>query len=398
MQGNRTLLKTGGILNILFIASYLFIVVAFFLSQFVESSQKSLWGDETYSLQYCIRNHGYFDILLNGAQPQGSPAPLDYLACKFLDQIKEKVSYLGMTPEVYFRLFANLVTIFSILVIMFLFKKEIFLSKEIIQVKAAQLFLLLCLPIVFLFTWQVYYYAAEMRPYALWTSLFLTVLAVSLLDLKSNRLFFATLILLSLSATAAIFQLNAIASAYFIVRFIQKDNFKDISKKAVRLFAIPYFIVIYYCLRVGKMGFEGGDWGDFFELWNHKAILIPTMMVIIALCLIKEENRRYSLASLSLLILFIMGPVIFWVTRLKGFFFADRQFIYYELARPVFILTAIKCIPAYVRNIKSRFAIAAVLLVFCFLGAALTFNAKRLIRFDKARVNAARILNIPFKF
>ncbi|MDD5292681.1 MAG: hypothetical protein PHY46_05845 [Candidatus Omnitrophica bacterium] len=390
-------LDIGKISGVLFIAIYIFIVVTFFLSQLVVSSQKPLWGDEKNGLQSSIINHSYVDILINGAKLQGSPSPLDYLACKFLYRIKEKVSYFGLAQETYFRLFANFITAFSMLMIMFLFKKEISLSKDSTAVKTIQLFMLLCLPLVFLFNWKVYYYAAEMRPYALWNSLFMIVLAVSLLDAKNNKLFIAMLIPLSLSATAVIFQLGAIILAYFIVGFMQKEDSKDLFNKAIRLFAIPFLLVFYYCLRVGKMSFEGGDWGDFLEFWIRKSDIILMMAVSIALCLIKKENTKYAIAPLAFLILFIMGPIEFWVTKLRGFFFADRQFIYYELAKPLFLLTAIKCMPAYARGAKSKFAFISVILFFCFIGCVFMFNSKRLTKFHNAAADALRIVGINFK-
>jgi len=390
-------LDTWKILSVLFIAVYIFIVVTFFLSQLVVSSRKPLWGDEKNGLQSSIINHSYVDILINGAQLQGSPSPLDYLACKFLYQIKEKVSYFGLPQETYFRLFANFITAISMLIIMFLFKKEVSISKDSAAVRITQLFLLLCLPLVFLFNWKVYYYAAEMRPYALWNSLFMIVLAVSLLDTKNNKLLVAMLILLSLSATAVIFQLGAIILAYLIVGFIQKEDLKGLFNKAIRLFVVPFLLGFYYCLRVGKLSFGGGAWGDFFGFWVRKSDIIPIMAVLVIICLIKKENTKYAVAPLAFLILFIMGPVAFWVTRLKGFFFADRQFIYYELAKPLFILTAIKCMPAYARSAKSRHAFIIVILAFCLIGCVFMFNSKRMAKFRNAAVDALRISNINSK-
>ncbi|MDD5005079.1 MAG: hypothetical protein PHS93_01070 [Candidatus Omnitrophica bacterium] len=381
-------------LSLLLLAGCFLIIVIFFFSQLFESSRKHFWGDETYALNYCVRNHSYINILLNGAQPQGSPAPLDYLACKALDQIKEKVSYFGLEPEVYFRLFANLITALSVLVVMVIFRREIIVSKEDAPVKTAQLLLLLFVPIAFLFNRQVYYYAAEMRPYALWNSIFFIVLAVTLSDKKNSWLLFTMLVLLAFSATAAVFQISSLALAYFIINLLQQQDFKKIFINAVKLFALPFLIVLYYCFHVGKMGFVSsldGSWSDFFTLWKHQSIIPIIMVVAIAMCFAKKENIKYAIAPLSFLILFMLGPLIFWVTWFKKFFFCDRQFIYYALTKPIFVLTAIKCMPAYARNIKSKNIAIMILIIFCIIGAALTLRPKIIMKFKRAISNVVSI-------
>ncbi|MFH1655220.1 MAG: hypothetical protein ABH954_01250 [Candidatus Omnitrophota bacterium] len=390
---NQSHIEKG--LNLVFLAVYLFIVIIFFLSQLVESSNKPFWGDETYGLITNVRGDSYITTLLHGAKQQGSPAPLDYLACKVLDQLKEKVSYFGMSEEVYFRLFANGITAFSALMIMFLFRREIVKTKEDITIKTAQLFLLLCVPIGYLFAQQIYYYAAETRPYASWNSIFLLVLATSLLDAKKNWLFFVMLILLSLSATAAVFQISAIALAYFMVNLVKWEDFKNILIKTIGLFLLPLCIVLYYCFRAGiwDMVRYGASWDDFFKMWVHQSIIIPFMFFVIVLCFKRKENRKYATAPLAFLILFLLGPLIFWITRLRGFFYSERQFIYYGLTKTVFILTAIKCLPSYVKNIRSKTIVLVVIIIFCVVGAAFTLRPKRLKKFEQARVNALKVLN-----
>jgi len=394
MKPNKSKSYIEKAINFFVIACFLFIVSTFFLAKLTESANKPFWGDETYGLELSAGKHSYFEILINGAKGQASPAPLDYLALKFLDQIKERTSYFGLTPEVYFRLFANGITIFSALMILFLFRREIAKSKENLSTKAVQLLLLLCFPIAFLFTPKVYYFAAEARPYALWNSLFLLVLATSLLDAKNNKLLFALLILLSFSATAAIFQISAILLAYFIIGLLQKNDFRNILKKAIKLFAVPFFVVLYYCFRSGNwdMVRYGSTWDDFLKFWTHQSIIILIMLIAIAVCFVKRENRKYAIAPLSFLIVFLLGPLIFWITRFKGFFYVERQYIYYELSRPVFLLATIKCIPAYIKNAKSKTAITIILIVFFVVGGIFTLRPKRLRRFNKARINAMNVL------
>ena len=381
-----------------FFCIYLFIAAVFFLSQMKEAYEWPFWLDEQFSLDSTIRSHGYTDLLLNGAKGQGSSAPLDYIICKALDQMKEKVSYVGVPPNVYFRLFANSVTVFSVLMAAIFLGGEIAKNKKTLPLTATQLFLLLCVPVSFLFSIQVYKYAHEMRPYALWVSIYLLSLAAGLLSAKNNRVFFWTLIFLSLSATASLFQLGAMAIAYFIVHLTSKEKLNQTLISCLKLFGLPLAVVFYYCLRSGEWGYGAafGTWGDFVKLWSHKMVTIPLMAGISALCFAKLESRKYALAPLSFLFAYLMGPAIFWITKWRGFLYADRQYIYYELTNAVFLMTLLRLLPVYVKNLKPRVAVATILVGALFAGGALAFRPKIIRRFQTSCANVASVLKGDF--
>ena len=141
----RSLIKK--IIILIFLALYLFFVAVFFFGKIFDSYHKPFWTDEIYALQANIRPYGYIHMIVNGAVAQTSQAPLDYIFCKVLDQTKETAFHFGLTAEVYLRLFANGVTAFSALFIMFVFKREITGNKYGSYLKAAQLLLLLFLPL-----------------------------------------------------------------------------------------------------------------------------------------------------------------------------------------------------------------------------------------------------------
>ena len=386
---------TEKVFNLLFLTAYLLMVITFFLGKIFDAFHKPFWTDEIFALTV-IKKSGYLHLLFNGAYGEGSPAPLDYIACKILNQIKDIVSYFGFTPEIYFRLFANGVTAFSALVILYLFKKDIRGGKSSTATRVTQLLLLLCIPIAYLFRTPVHYFAAEMRPYALWNSLFMITLATSYSEGKNRRLFFFSLALLAFSATASIFQICALAVAYFIVQVtIMGNKIKNILKCEIGLFAIPFFIALYYCLLPGKWNMVsfGGSWEDFVNAWLHKFGVIPLMLLAIMACFLKKENRKYAVAALAFLILFLIGPLIFLITRLKGFFYTGRQYIYYELATAVFILTLIKCIPAYVKNIGSKRMVNIILIVACLTGASLALKPKFIKNFIETENKAFKVLS-----
>ena len=389
---SKTDITNHWVLLIIFLFFYCRVIGIFFAAQMWEASQKPFWGDEKYGLMTSVREFGYGHMLIHGAQGQGSPAPLDYIVLKVFDQMKERVGYLGLRPEVYFRLWANGITCFSVIFIGLFFGMGIFRNKEGFLIKAAQAFLLLCVPFAYLFKTQVFYFAAETRPYALWNSMYFVVLGMLLFrdQRKPRWILFGFLVLLSFSATAVSFQLAAMILAFGLVRYWQERNFRLAVKEGAWLFTLPFIIVVYYCLKVGQWDTvsAGGTREEFYRLWTHNGTIAPMMLVVMGICFFCEATRKYALAPLAFLLVYLMGPFIFWMTWLKGFFFAHRQFIYYDLAVPVFLLTLLKCLPACGQSIKSKEMRWVVVVVFCVLGASLTFRGKIVKRFEKARRQA----------
>ena len=187
---------------VLFLTAF-FVSAIFFTDQLYQASQKPFWGDETYGVQATARGNTYLGLLLGNARgSQSSPAPLDYLLLKPLDQIARQTSCLGLKVEVYYRLIAN----FSTTIVAFCFFLLFALSSRLVK-QENSIFILQCLLIIFamiafLFSRFVHYYAAEMRPYAIWNAMYMLTLAIGILRLESDKLFVISMILLSLSATA----------------------------------------------------------------------------------------------------------------------------------------------------------------------------------------------------
>jgi len=350
----------------------------FFFSQLLDASQKALWGDEVNGFSSLSRS--YPQLLLKGIPGQGSPAPLDYIFIKFLNSIKEKVNYFSLPPRSYFRLFSNFITLFCLWYILFIFIKDIFHSQKVTNTQFVQLVLLTCIPIAFLYKEDIYLFAFEMRPYALWNSLWFLCCALSLYERK-KKTFFLILLALSFSATAFIFQLFSLFLAYNLISLLQKKTIKEIVKSSSKLFLIPFLITIFYCLKSGKWSYTDPSWGTWSVFWNFWSGEFETFHIIIGvliLCLIKEGNRRYSILPLTMLFLYFSGPFIYWLTRSRGFFFTPRQYIYYNLCAPVALLTMIKCLPAYVDNIKNKKVILCVFFIFCMVAGAITFRKKNI--------------------
>lgn len=77
--------------------------------------------------------------------------------------------------------------------------------------------------------------------------------------------------------------------------------------------------------------------------------------------------------SLSMVVLYLLGPLSFYGTRLRGVFFTDRHYIYYELAVPFLFLTGAFSLSEYVSSRKQRqFGLPLIALVSLVVVAAFT--------------------------
>ncbi len=381
----------------LFICALMMLVVVSFIGQLYQAQSKPFWGDEEYGIETSVAYFSYGHMLLHGAQGQGSPAPLDYLALKIFDDMKIHVDTFGLSDEVYYRLWANGVTVVMCFIMALLLLGDINSSRSTISIKSIQMTLVVFACVTFLFSRMVYYYAAEARPYALWNVLWMFSLVVSLSEQKSKRLLIISLCLLAMSATASIFQILMMAIAFGIFEFLKEKKFQQTILKTMKIFVLPFLISFYYCLQADKWSIveAGGTFHDFLDLWNHKATTIPLMGVAIGLCFIGRDNRKHALAPLSVLLLFLIGPLIFWVTRLKGFFYAERQFVYYDLTYAVFLLTVMKCLPSIFSRIKLNKLKMGVFALIFFIGFSMTFRKKLLRKVEKSTQATISFLKEP---
>ena len=156
----------------IFFPAAFFMLTIFFIDQLYQASQKPFWGDETYGIHATTRGNSYLGLILGAARKsQSSPAPLDYVLLKPLDSIANAISCLGLKVEVYYRLIANLSTTLAALGILILFvstRPNIIKNSNIFMLQGMLVIFAL---IAFLFSRHIHYYAAEMRPYALWQAM-----------------------------------------------------------------------------------------------------------------------------------------------------------------------------------------------------------------------------------
>ena len=325
------------IIFILLLITFVFLIATiFFAGRMDFASKKQIWLDENFAIKKTMRLTSYWDLLRGKAYGQGSPAPLDYFINKFHDSMRNQVHWFNLAPRVYYRLTSIIAAMLGAFVCFLFISLTFCADQTVFGFKAVQLLLLTCVPVLFLFHNVGSFYYGEIRPYALWNSLWFIVLAVSVLEEGRfrNGILIVAILLLAFSATASFFQIAMLLAAHGITLLIKdKNNIKSHLLKLAKLYAAPLLISFYYCLHSNRWGYPYDPlwWVEFQKLWNVNAILISMMLNLFLLAFIKKENFKYTLAPLATILLFLIGPLLFALVVSKGFFYHQRQYLYYRL-------------------------------------------------------------------
>ncbi len=327
-----------------------FVIVAVFLiglcnfiNQMYHADTKEFWLDETWGMKSTIQGNTYLGLLGKVAvRSEANAAPLDYLFTKMLDDVKQAVGRFGVSDKVYYRLWANFVMVFSGFVIVCLFARDILRSPSPNPIRMFQLLLLLFLPFLYLYRPMTYHYAAEVRPYALWFALWFISIGLCSLTRTSKSILALCLSLLAMTMVGGVFQILSVGIAYFAVRWRQ-NGWKQAMRDCSQVFTVPLFLVVFYAYPAayGHRAYEPGAvaWHRFYELWGHEAIIIPMLFVSITSLYLSKRTQPMIIGPLAVLIVFLMGPVIFMTTLGRGYFFTERQYIYYDAHRAIFWLS-----------------------------------------------------------
>jgi hypothetical protein len=354
-----------------------------FINQMHHADHKEFWLDEKFSLKNTIQNNTYLGLLGKAdVRSEANTAPLDYIATKILDDIKRPVNAFGLSDKIYYRLWANFVMVFSGFLIVCLFVREILRSPVSNSVRIFQLILLLFLPFVYLYRPMTYYYAAEVRPYALWFALWFLCIGICSMPRSNKFILTVCLSLLAMTMVGSIFQLLALAIAYAVVQCLQ-HGWKQALKDSFQVFTIPLFVVVFYAYPAAY-----GDrssvppsvaWYHFYDLWGHEAIVIPMLLVTITSLYLSKRTQPMIIGSLAVLIVFLMGPLICGITLGRGYFFTERQYIYYDANRAIFWLGLINMMPFYLEKIKDHKKQILVMAIIVALSIPFVFLKKTII-------------------
>jgi len=338
------------------------------------AAHKPFWLDEAYALHAAVRGTGFARLLLSGAPGQASPSPLDYLLLKGLDEGRTTVAYFRLPPHAYYRLIALLSTVGAAAFAFGLALPARLLSRTTSKTTVACA-LSACAFVSFVLERSTFYYAAEMRPYALWTALWL-VSALSLLrTTKGGRtVTIVALVLLAMTATASVFQLAALAAAALCVGLAGKEPLARLGREVLILFALPLAVCLFYCVRVGHWDYPADwcAWARFFPFWASHWWVAAASLAAATLCLTQRATHAYAVPPLAMAIFYLLGPVMFETTKLKGFFFTERQYVAYGAAVPILCVTCALVLSAEapLKGVRVRRG-----LVFLVAGAALLGTA-----------------------
>lgn len=305
------------------------------------SDRSTLRGDEMFSLAQ-HRRLGYGDLLLHGARPQVSSAPLHYMVDRTVDRVRAPLGYLGLTPSGYYRLPSVLFTAgfgaaAAILVALRLGRSP----------GGVPYVLVLCGLATFWFHPKVFAFACVDRPYALWNGLWL--LAIALLLVRPSGWIGAAvaLLLLASTATAGCFQILAIGIALVARARLEGRPFRETLLHGTRMLAAPALVGVYYALQSQPLAFEEREYGEaatgFVKFWlvtNLPAWIAAGAAV--ALVLTRPKLREFALPVFALAALLLLMPLIFTLAHSKGYSSPSRQYIWTTTAIPLalFLLAA----------------------------------------------------------
>ena len=328
-----------------------------FLNQMCLADKKAFWLDENYGLHSTIQGNTYLGLIgKKAAYTEANAAPLDYICIKIFVDMKHVVRNFGLSDRVYYRLWPNFVMVCCGLLVVVLFLRNIFNSPSTPAIQIFQLGMLVFLPLLYLYRPNTYYYAAETRPYALWFALWFICITICSVANTHKLILSIVLSLMAVTMVGSVFQIIALGIAFFAIQSHQ-NGYKLALKESSQVFILPLLLVVFYAFpaNYGHLANESSAlaWHRFFIWWEREAIFVPVILVLMAVLYQNKSKRQMMIGPLAVLIVFLMGPLIWKVTLWRGYFFTERQYIYYDLHRAVIWLCLINALPFYLERIKN---------------------------------------------
>ena len=343
--------------------SFIILVTAisgmFLQRAFAGASANDLWLDERNGI--ATRGASYVDLITGNMASQVSKAPLDYIIQKFFDQIGGLRSLsAGISPNIYYRLNSIFYIWLSGLFIMLFIFSRIRRDTRNYLVLFVQVILLASALYHYYFWHENFRYWIQMRPYALWCSLWFMILSLFLVEGRLKvRPFSVLSALLAATANAAVYQLLSFAAAFMVIQLIQKEDFFQVARTVLKIFALPMAISLYYILvdsstvYVWRVDFDR-YLKEFFHFWTTKE-MIPILSILGVFSTLGFKTLRHiTVVFLAMLILYFVSPVINYVVLLRGVFFSSRHYLYYDLIYPVFLTAMAVAMPVFVQKIREQ--------------------------------------------
>ena len=193
----------------------------------------------------------------------------------------------------------------------------------------------------------------------------------------------------------SVFQIAALAAGFFIARLPGHGRAKALTE-TIKVFLLPAAIVLFYAFPASygdrTIAPVNEEWNWFKDFWIHEAAVIPMMLFAAGLFWFNKKERFRSAAPLGVLFVFLAGPVIFWITKNRGYFVTNRQYIYYDAHRAVFVMCCVYLLPLVRDYFKGRARRAAAVILIVVSLLPLVFSRKNINRLQEAGANAAEFL------
>jgi len=340
---------TRKILIGLFIVAALSTAFLFVSRAFDASEKKDLWSDESWSLEHSIQKDFFLKILLKGPQGQISKAPLDYLFVKGWDSIKESAQSFGLPYNTYYRLhpiFTSCLSGLILILILFFGIKQTAPNNTFLILQSILLIWALG---DYYFREHNFVFSIEMRAYSLWNAIWILTLGLYMHYQNFNKPIVGLLAALAATATASLFQMFSLGVSFMVIGKWNKKEVVHRFTTSLKVFIIPLLVCIYYLPRGG-----GGEaplfdkyLRQFFEFWVSMKIIPAFSVLGILMTWRFKQLRSHTIVFLTMLILYLISPIINYLTISRGTYFVHRHYRYYELIYPLFLISLAIAFPVY---------------------------------------------------
>lgn len=360
-QKNRSQL----FVSIAFVFLSIIICSLFLIKATFEAGRNEFWGDERNGLYETVRpdDENILRMLRSGVRGQYSRAPLDYIFLRVLDEIRSPMGSFGLPFNIYYRLISITSGFLSAMGCIFL---AYFAIKKVSRntfVFASQASLLLAALSIYLFWPFNFAFTIQMRPYALWNSVWFTVLILLMVREKFYGWVIFCMLLTALTASASIFQISSLAFCYTVVQMLNGEKIKKICKVLARSFVLPFIVSFYYAYLnphrsdwnplLFKAGFHDRYWAEFMRFWLAKE-MIPLLACLGILFTFRlKQYKFHTIVFLTMLMLYIIAPITNFITLSHGVFFSSRYYIYFELIYPCFFISLAIVLPTHIDKLRN---------------------------------------------
>jgi len=324
------------------------IAVIFVVRAFENASIKDFWEDESFALG-TLKSTTYHQLFTRGISGQGSGAPLDYVFIKILDSAYQP--FVSSIPHnIFYRMNSIFWDLIAGVVVALLSIRFLYQRRDDNGIIVMQLILISFALSAFYFKPNIFHFALEMRPYALWNSLWYVLLG--LIMLRGISIWTLSLgVLLALTSSGALVQIPALALAQFFIRIFDKATLSEVLKETMLIFILPFFIAVYYALHIPRFTYisslhEYQAYTHGFYVYWISRWYVPVLSGIgIFWSAWDLRWRGCAVVFITMLLLYFAAPVINAKILSNGFFFTTRQYLYHDLVIPLFCLMLAMVLP-----------------------------------------------------